>query len=331
MNRKIVKTIESKVLTIPESKIFTYPTRLNDSWSPGILEIKRPSYDHLQPELECAVEYGVTDTTKFTNNKITRLYKKIVPPLKIDKDIIAFDSRYVYEGNMAHLLMTICHIPLQLKRDFSNITIIFPAKAHPLGKKVAQHLDLPFITTDKEVEGNLVRLSNYKFCGIIYENAVATYKNRLFEGYNPNTPERIFISRKGARSLINEKEIEELLEKYGFKKYYFEDIPLPEQWSLCKNAKVVVGIHGAALSCLEFNDNPVKLIELYHPGYIVTCYRKLTAALRGSWSAVIGEIDNEYKEGDLNKNPRMLANAPTKIDLNSLIMALEYMEITPKY
>ena len=117
------------------------------------------------------------------------------------------------------------------------------------------------------------------------------------------------------------------MQAYGFKKYYFEDIPISEQWLVARNAKVIFGMHGAALSSLVFNSNTVKLIELFHPGYLIDMYRNMANAVGGTWCGVSGKITREDVIGqlDFKQEARGLARTRTQIDINSLRMTLEYL------
>jgi capsular polysaccharide biosynthesis protein len=116
------------------------------------------------------------------------------------------------------------------------------------------------------------------------------------------------------------------LQAYGFKKYYFEDIPISQQLSVARNAKVIFGMHGAALSSFVFNSNTVKPIELFYPGYLIDMYRNMANAVGGIWCAVSGQITEEVI-GKLNfkQEARAFAGNRTQIDIKSLRMALEYL------
>jgi len=60
------------------------------------------------------------------------------------------------------------------------------------------------------------------------------------------------------------------------KKYYFEDIPISEQ---CRQPhSAIAGMHGAAPSSLVLTTT-AKLIELFHPGYVVDMYRNMANAV----------------------------------------------------
>jgi capsular polysaccharide biosynthesis protein len=115
------------------------------------------------------------------------------------------------------------------------------------------------------------------------------------------------------------------LQAYGFKKYYFEEIPISEQWSVARNAKVIFGMHGAALSSFVFNSNTVKLIELFHPGYVIDMYPNMANAVGGTWGGVSGKITADViGKLDFKQEARGLARTRTQIDINSLRMTLEY-------
>ena len=88
--------------------------------------------------------------------------------------------------------------------------------------------------------------------------------------------ERLYISRAKAnyRKVENEQELYPVLKKYGFQIIYFEDYSLSDQISICKNAKVLMGLHGAGLANLAFLSPGGKIIEIrpdnvYH---MYTCF-----------------------------------------------------------
>ena len=85
-------------------------------------------------------------------------------------------------------------------------------------------------------------------------------------------------------------------------------------------------MHGAALSNLVFNSNKVKLIELFHPGYVIDMYRNMANAVGGSWCGVSGQITEDViGKLDFKQEARYFAESRTQIDINSLRMALEYL------
>ncbi len=231
---------------------------------------------------------------------------------------------------MAHILKNVMPGLLAAQKMMNieePITVLLPANASAMAKTAYEILGFSTLCTDRDIFGKLI----YTPLGIkeIYqEYHDLLFRNLAFKGYINETPERVFISRKGTRTLLNEKEIEAVLQDYGFQKVYYEDISVSEQWSISKNAKVVVGIHGAALCSLLFNRNAVKLVELFHPGYVTHLYRNIVCVLGGSWCGVTGEMEtNLIKELDVRKNSRRFALSPTKIDPTSLRKALQHLGI----
>ncbi|MEL4896073.1 glycosyltransferase family 61 protein [Crocosphaera sp. Alani8] len=79
-----------------------------------------------------------------------------------------------------------------------------------------------------------------------------------------NKKNRIFISRSKSRNrrILNENELMSLLEDYGFKKYYLEELSIEEEIELFYDAEAVISPHGAGLANLIFSSN-IKVLELF--------------------------------------------------------------------
>lgn len=88
------------------------------------------------------------------------------------------------------------------------------------------------------------------------------------------TPERIYISRKKAsvRRIINENEVIQCLEAYGFVSLCLEDWTVAQQIQMFSSAKAIVGQHGAGMSNLAFCTPGTRVIEIYHIHHVVPTY-----------------------------------------------------------
>lgn len=87
---------------------------------------------------------------------------------------------------------------------------------------------------------------------------------------------KLFLSRKSGRNISNERELEDVLSKSGFKKVYLEDLSIYKQISLLCHATDIVAIHGAALTPLIYRNSrngPLRLIEIMSPGHVVPSFR----------------------------------------------------------
>jgi len=87
--------------------------------------------------------------------------------------------------------------------------------------------------------------------------------------------EKIFIDRSESTfnhcQIINNEEVSLFLKSKGFSKYKVGQLSFQKQIHLFKNAKVIVGAHGAAFANLAFCSPKTKIIEIkpkYHPNYI---------------------------------------------------------------
>jgi len=320
-----VATVTNRTLEIAASKSFTYPTRLAAAWQPGILEINHPAYLLPQDDIEIHVDRGSTRSSiLLTKNPLKKLYKRQMPFLRCDEEYL-YDCRFETDKNIAHILAWTLAPALAARKILPDLKVILGANPSPMMTAVCELLELPTICTNRNLYGKIVSIPS----GGRYEAQYPSLFGSLdFAGFNQQTPERVFIARKGPRRLLNEQEIEEVLREYGFQKFYYEDIPVSEQWSVTRNARCIVALHGAALSSLVFNHQAVKLIELFHPGYVVDMYRHMVNAVGGTWSAVTGQITADViRDLDFKEKARQFALRPTKIDPNSLRRALKYMEI----
>ncbi|MDP8933026.1 MAG: tetratricopeptide repeat protein [Cyanobacteriota bacterium] len=116
--------------------------------------------------------------------------------------------------------------------------------------------------------------------------------------------QRIFISRKERRRVINEDELVAVLTKFGFKSIAPESLSVAEQVSLFAGAEVVIGSHGAALTNTVFCSPGTKVIEIFAPDYVNPCYRKLSRQVGLEYWEFIGErvldldSDNQQEGGE---------------------------------
>ncbi len=76
--------------------------------------------------------------------------------------------------------------------------------------------------------------------------------------------ELVYISRAltSWRRIVNEAEVTELLERYGFKTYLTERLNIGEQVALFSRAKAVVSVTGAALANVMFSQEGTHVLEI---------------------------------------------------------------------
>jgi capsular polysaccharide biosynthesis protein len=335
----VTVTLSEQSVFVPSSRMFAHPTRLLCAWEPRLMQIHLPESTKRSAAITIMVQQGVTqaanlDTGRSFRTIYKRLYKRFMPPLRLEGSYV-FDGRYETDQNIAHLVDNVLIRFLLARRAYpqlANLTLILRRNASDMVKMACEALRIPFLCTDRAVQGNVVKVQSELRSAshpIIFDpHYRAVFGVADIANYSAETPKRVFIARKLRRRLVNEAEVEQTLKEYGFVKVYYEDIPVAQQWSIARNAEVVVGIHGAALSSLAFNASHVKLLELFHPGYIVDIYRDLVAAIGGSWAGVMGQLQPEVVQAlDFQVKPREFAFADLTIDLQSLRLGLEHLGV----
>ena len=96
--------------------------------------------------------------------------------------------------------------------------------------------------------------------------------------------QNIYVSRQNSRrSSLNEKFLHEELKKIGFHIIFPEQLKLEDQISIFRNAKVVVGIHGAGLVNIVWGKQ-THLIELMPNNRVNKCYEWITNLNGGKYS-----------------------------------------------
>jgi Glycosyltransferase 61 len=336
---------------VPDGVMFGYPTRLMDSWTPATERIWMPEY--VVECTEVVVRAFEGSTSQLTNiprprNPIRRLKRSRIR-ISIPEGNFAFDSRFTYENNMAHVLWGIVPRVMLAQRVLRarlgydcRIIVIMRKDASPMALRALELLSIPVIATDCAVKGRVVevvatRKSNQEPQAILPGNLQTAYPllfDQLFPGYEADTPAKVFVSRRVSRALANEEQIWDLLRRRGFTRFYFEDLSIERQWSVLTNAREVVSIHGAALGGLVHRHGlnasrgtptTIRLTELFGAGYIVGMYRNHAAILGGRWVAVRGRIEPRIvRDLDLRGQARSHERDSIPLDPGALEQALDF-------
>jgi hypothetical protein len=82
---------------------------------------------------------------------------------------------------------------------------------------------------------------------------------------------RIYLSRSliGARRLRNEGQVEALFRRYGFEIVHLQNLPIPDQIALIRNAEMVAGPAGSAMHNLLFAPRETKALILWPDHWFV--------------------------------------------------------------
>jgi hypothetical protein len=345
---------------VPESMVFAHATRLADSWAPAPERIIKPAMAIGPGAMVIRVfdgntaELGIKVGTKNPLRMLRRLRT-----LNMSGKYI-FDARFDTDANVAHQIDNVASRVLLAKKQLAaalgvdvEIHLLLRSGASRTALEIYRLLGIPVITTDARVEGRIVHTSGASTetwieGRLVFAAGSTPLVGLLPEIYdlpeivdrNVGTPEKVYIARKFSRSIANDQEITSLLKSRGFEKYYFEEIPVRQQWCIMGGAREIVSIHGAAMAVLAFNrhglERPrgdlsgLRVIEVFGAGYIVDMYRRYAAVMNGHWCGVRGQITPEIiRDLDVKDEARAHQASSFRIDPATLEMALEY-SATPR-
>ena len=134
---------------------------------------------------------------------------------------------------------------------------------------------------------NLVYASPFttRFRGVLPRKYTAKLHDAAYGGTaKPRARRRrLLISRSeaaiGGRRILNEDELLEALFPWRFERCILENISIPEQVKLFRNAEMIVGAHGAGLANMLFLEEKAAILELFPGNYIIPHYFFLAESL----------------------------------------------------
>lgn len=318
---------EEKQLLIHESSGFPFSTYPTNSFSPQIAKYFQKYSSYEQFEYIGIVENVIIEPIfgwLIYKNRV--LIGKSLPFFQ--------DVFYVHKPPFLKHLLTILGFSKKIKtydtvislRDISDsnyfhffdevITRLTLLKRHNID--ISQ---LPIVVSPRLAKtsffNDFIRLTKFDEQKIIIQTEYIKAKKAYFVKVFPNTTDyivdainplnsflnimnpkqKIFLTRlkqTDVRRIKNEKEVQDLLSKYGFETWDTAELPLEQQIQLFANAKYVVGIHGAGLTNIIFSkNNQISLLEIFPPKNIPPHYFWLAYSLKFKYDALLGNSGNQ--------------------------------------
>lgn len=131
---------------------------------------------------------------------------------------------------------------------------------------------------------------------------------------------RIYVTRGNVkrRKVINEEQVVQSLEKYGFTTVSMDGKSLREQIQIFASAEAIVAPHGAALTNLLFIQPGTKVIELFPYGYVNNCFYALANYAKACYFYLQGEQINQpnFKQLSLKRSNIDEHHLDLKIDID---------------
>ena len=108
--------------------------------------------------------------------------------------------------------------------------------------------------------------------------------------------------------MANEEELLPILHQHGFTLIFAENLSLPDQIRLFRNAEAIVSPHGAGLTNMIFSPPGTSVLELFATDTIRTCYWALSHELGHPYRFLMGEpVFGRGHESDIRVNPARFA------------------------
>ena len=232
---------------------------------------------------------------------------RLPPPVAIEGTVAFLAKNYCY--NYYHWMFEFLPQIELLRRSGIDIGSIDKFAVNhccfPFQRETVSLLGIPLEKIVETYNNNHIQARQLLVSSVIRESTKWTCDFLRREFLNDSIiglekKQRIFISRKQRRRVINEDELVAVLSKFGFKSIAPESLSVAEQVSLFANAEVVIGVHGAALTNTVFCSPGTKVIEIFAPDYVNPCYRKLSSQVGLEYWEFIGErvpdIDSDSQQ-----------------------------------
>lgn len=220
------------------------------------------------------------------------------------------DLRRNYPQNWAHFLNN--HLPLlfhladRMGLAPDQFLVLLPAQTPSYIRAAVEFFGLRTLETDDILQGQ----------GVVYDvqpwNANRPVRaawvrqsqwvqDRLaqLDATGDDSPARVFLSRRGTRTIENAAEVTAWLEARGFVTVYPEELDVARQIALFRKAEIVVATSGAGLAPLLYAQPGgalCQLVELTPVGLMTDVYRVMAGQIGCNWIGVRGRIKPSYIE-----------------------------------
>ena len=113
------------------------------------------------------------------------------------------------------------------------------------------------------------------------------------------TPRYIYLRRRGRRRITNENEVSAFMESRGIVPIDTEGMPIVNQIQLFKQARLIVGSHGAGLTNLIFSDR-AEVVELFGP-WKSLCFAAIARGFGHGYAGVDLLPSVGFQHGDIGR------------------------------
>jgi capsular polysaccharide biosynthesis protein len=235
-------------------------------------------------------------------------------------------NQWGYE-NYYHWMIESLPRLLLIQKDYADALIIIPDPAPEFVKTTISLLGFEKTISLPISEMEILKINNLVFPNLEFEKAedyvaesnkrqihnkgtpapfsnngltndlIISVKEKILSHFPqlPVSTKKIFVSRSRQkfRRLVNEKDLEPILKKYGFEIVYFEEMSFAAQVKLMQETEILLSTHGANLVNILFLPPNAKVIEMVNKDFTNDVYYTLASDLDLSYYVIPCHMTDE--------------------------------------
>lgn len=243
----------------------------------GALHLRRGRLEILFPDFEFS--YAPVIFTSGTSDNYAHFMSEILPSIHAFSQNTPTPSTIIIDSDLPETLLEA--IKAVIKCDDQLLSI--PAKS------MLKVRDFSFVTSSGYIPIEALGAKRFalrhqgRFNGRALDAMVSTLRDKCQSVKTNKLASRILICRSGAhRTLLNQSEVLEGLEKYSFAPVFPEKLSFLDQIKLFENAEVIVAVTGAALvNCLFCKPKTVVFVLTNDSKFMIFDYWASLLASKG--------------------------------------------------
>ncbi|MCO6045355.1 glycosyltransferase family 61 protein [Aeoliella sp. ICT_H6.2] len=320
-------------ITVPGGPVVGQPTRLLDAWTPSPLVMWAPEFHYASHSIRFEVHDGQSSAPRPTGikSRLSDIASRRKEAIRFQDSQLVFDVRYDDNSNVAHILQNqigVGLIALEALQDVistRDLVFIVNQGTPQYALDLFRTMQCEAISSDAPVEGNLLSSNPRKL--LLRAVAGRWLHRRAVElgivSDSRVTGDRVFLARRGRRSLTNHEKISQLLQEHDFRTVLLEELSIPEQIQCVVGAETIFGMHGAALGYLllrgeEISDKGL-LLESFPCGYATNWCRAMCGLNGLKWIGLMGSFADQASDALApSRQPRLMESADYELDAGTI-------------
>lgn len=203
-----------------------------------------------------------------------------------------------------HHLPILFHVSDEMGLPLDQFLALLPGQTPPYIRAAASFFGIRTLETDDILQGdgiiydiNPLTAGRPVRTGWVGQSRPVQDKLAQLDATGVDSPKRVFLSRRGTRTIENAAEVTAWLEARGFVTVYPEELDVARQFALFRNTEIMVAIHGAGLGPLLYakpGGNLRQLVELMPVGLMTDVFRVMAGQIGCDWIGVRGRLKPSY-------------------------------------